>query len=93
MFSSYSDDSTVVSHRRDAGEQRGSAVRRPGINYFRRIRCVTVGTAQITPRYQDLAVYMQPAKKPRFDEAFCVSGRVREKGNLLRDAQHAIVMS
>ena len=49
MFSTYSDDSTVVSHRRDAGEQRGSAVHRPGINYFRRIRCVTVGTAQITP--------------------------------------------
>ena len=24
------------------------------------------------PRYQDLAIYMQPTKKPRFDEAFCV---------------------
>jgi len=24
------------------------------------------------PRYQDLAIYMQPTRKPRFDEAFCV---------------------
>jgi hypothetical protein len=54
MLSSYSDDSTVVSHRRDAGEQRGSTVHRPGINYFRRIRCVTVGTAQITRRLPTL---------------------------------------
>jgi hypothetical protein len=44
------------------------------------------------PRYQDLAVYMQPTKKPLFDEAFCVSAYVREKGNLLRGAQHAILM-
>jgi hypothetical protein len=34
----------------------------------------------------------EPTRKPRFDEAFCVSGYVREKGNLLRDAQHAIVI-
>jgi hypothetical protein len=43
------------------------------------------------PCYQDLAVNMQPTRKPRFDEAFCVSGSVRKKGGLLRDAQHAIL--
>jgi len=31
------------------------------------------------PRYQKNAVYVQPAGKPRFDEAFCVWWRVRQR--------------
>jgi len=33
--------------------------------------------AKSCPRYQKIAVHMQPTRKPRFDEAFCVTGPLR----------------
>ena len=44
-----------------------------------------------TPATTQMAFCVQPVRKPRFYEAFCVFGHIREKEDLLRDAQHAIV--
>jgi len=42
---------------------------------IRRLAPETLLTYKARPRYHFLAVYMQPTRKPRFDEAFCVFGK------------------
>ncbi len=40
---------------------------------------LTQGIIEAGPRYQDLAVFMQPTRKPRFDGAFYVMGSVHPR--------------
>jgi hypothetical protein len=37
------------------------------------------------------SVHTQSARKPRFDELFCVFDHIKEKCSLLRDAQQATI--
>ena len=55
------------------GEDRTLGDQREGLNLELHI----ILTAR--PRYQDLAIYMQPTRKPRFYEAFCVWGPARRR--------------